>query len=59
MSVLNHVKKCSLVHSENEPGIVKQRKGHVPFTQQAMLRWIVNDGMADGLFVSAGEVMAH
>lgn len=63
MSVLNHVKKCSLVHSENEPGIVKQgslqRKGHVPLTQQAMLRWIVNDGMADGLFVSAGEVMAH
>ena len=24
-----------------------------------MLGWIVNDGIADGLFASAGEVMAH
>lgn len=36
-----------------------QRRSYVPLTQQVMLRWIVNEGMADGLFVSAGEVMAH
>lgn len=45
------------------PGIVLQgslkRKGHMQLTQQEMLRWIVNDGMADGLFVSAGNVLAH
>lgn len=36
-----------------------QRRDHVPLIQKVALRWIVNDGMADGLFVSAGEVMAH